>query len=147
MTVVAPPSDRSAYVLGSFFAGAGVMHFVRPDFFEAIVPRWFPSPKVANEASGAAEIVLGLGMIPRRTRPLAAKGLLMLTAAVYPANLDMALHDVVVKPGDDGRMERVEGVAAARTANLIRLPIQVVIAWAIRRHARRGPFRRSATVG
>jgi uncharacterized membrane protein len=131
------PSDRSAYAVGAFFAGAGAMHFVRPDFFEAIVPKWFPSPKVANEASGAAEIVLGLGMIPKRTRPLAARGLLMLTAAVYPANLDMAMNDVAVKPGDDGRMRRIEGVEAARTVNLARLPIQVLIAWAIRRHTRR----------
>ena len=46
------------------------MHFVRPDFFEAIVPRWFPSPKLANQVSGAAEIILGVGMMPRRTLSL-----------------------------------------------------------------------------
>ncbi len=137
MGAMAPPSDRSAHALGVFFAGAGVMHFVRPDFFEAIVPRWFPSPRIANQASGAAEIVLGLGMLPRRTRPLAARGLLALTAVVYPANIDMAINDVVVKPGEDGRMERVEGVEAARVVNLLRLPLQFVMAWAIRRHARR----------
>lgn len=113
------------------------MHFVRPDFFEAIVPRWFPSPKLANEVSGAAEIVLGTGMFHPATRPAAAKGLLLLTAAVYPANIDMAINDVVVKPGEDGRMERVEGVRAARTLNLLRLPMQFVMVWAIRRHTRR----------
>ena len=112
------------------------MHFVRPDFFEAIVPRWFPSPKLANQVSGAAEIILGVGMMPRRTRPFAARGLLVLTAAVYPANIDMAINDVVVKPDDDGQMERVEGVKAARPQNLIRLPLQFVMAWAIRRHLR-----------
>ena len=113
------------------------MHFMRPDFFEAIVPRWFPSPKLANEVSGAAEIVLGAGMFHPATRPAAAKGLLLLTAAVYPANIDMAINDVVVKPGEDGRMERVEGVRAARTLNLLRLPMQFVMVWAIRRHTRR----------
>ena len=137
MSGVAPPSDRSAYVLGAFFTGAGVMHFVRPDFFEAIVPRWFPSPKVANEASGAAEIALGLGMFHPRTRPSAARGLLMLTAAVYPANVDMALNDVAVKPGPDGRMQRVEGIDSTRVQNLARLPVQVLFAWALRRHTRR----------
>lgn len=136
MSSTPPPSDRSARAVGAFFAGAGVMHFVRPDFFEAIVPRWFPSPKLANQVSGAAEIILGVGMMPRRTRPLAARGLLVLTAAVYPANIDMAINDVVVKPDDDGHMERVEGVKAARPQNLIRLPLQFVMAWAIRRHLR-----------
>jgi len=136
MSSTSPPSDRSARAVGAFFAGAGVMHFVRPDFFEAIVPRWFPSPKLANQVSGAAEIILGVAMMPRRTRPLAARGLLVLTAAVYPANIDMAINDVVVKPDDDGQMERVEGVKAARPQNLIRLPLQFVMAWAIRRHLR-----------
>lgn len=137
MSAMAPPSDRSAYVLGTFFTSAGVMHFVRPDFFEAIVPRWFPSPKVANQASGAAEIALGLGMFHPRTRPVAARGLLYLTAAVYPANLDMAMNDVAVLPGDDGAMERVEGVEKARTQNLVRLPFQVLFAWALKRHMRK----------
>lgn len=130
-------SDRSAQVLGAFFTGAGVMHFVRPDFFEAIVPRWFPDPKLANHASGAAEIALGLGMFHPRTRPVAARGLLYLTAAVYPANLDMAMNDVAVLPGDDGKMERVEGVEKTRTQNLVRLPFQVLFAWALKRHTRR----------
>ena len=137
MSAMAPPSDRSAYVLGTFFTSAGVMHFVRPDFFEAIVPRWFPSPKAANQASGAAEIALGLGMFHPRTRPVAARGLLYLTAAVYPANLDMAMNDVAVLPGDDGKMERVEGVEKTRTQNLVRLPFQVLFAWALKRHMRK----------
>ncbi|MEM9521387.1 MAG: hypothetical protein AAGA37_18905 [Actinomycetota bacterium] len=134
---MAAPSDRSAHAAGAFFAGAGVMHFVRPDFFEAIVPRWFPNPAFANQASGAAEIVLGLGMIPKRTRPLAATGLLALTAAVYPANIDMAINDVVVKPDENGTMQRIEGVKAARPVNLLRLPLQFVMAWAVWRHRKR----------
>ncbi|MEM9203244.1 MAG: hypothetical protein AAGC53_16420 [Actinomycetota bacterium] len=134
---MAAPSDRSAHAAGAFFAGAGVMHFVRPDFFEAIVPRWFPNPAFANQASGAAEIVLGLGMIPKRTRPLAATGLLALTAAVYPANIDMAINDVVVKPDENGTTQRIEGVKAARPVNLLRLPLQFVMAWAVWRHRKR----------
>ncbi|MEM9463923.1 MAG: hypothetical protein AAGA90_01040 [Actinomycetota bacterium] len=134
---MAAPSARSAYVLGAFYAGAGVMHFVRPDFFEAIVPRWFPDPKLANEASGAAEIALGLGMFHPRTRPMAATGLMWLTAAVFPANVDMAMNDVVVKPGDDGTMVRVEGVEKSRPQNLVRMPFQALFVWALDRHRRR----------
>ena len=73
MSSTLAPSDRSAYAVGTFFAGAGVMHFARPDFFEAIVPRWFPSPKFANQASGAAEIVLGLGMTETGAVPVFIK--------------------------------------------------------------------------
>ena len=131
------PSDRSARIVGGMFAGAGIAHFARPGFFEAIVPRWFPNAALANQVSGAAEIVLGLGMFARRTRRASALGLLALTAAVYPANIDMYVNDVDVRVGDDGSVERVENAEGVRTRNLIRLPFQFVIAWAVWRHARR----------
>ncbi|MEZ5244475.1 MAG: hypothetical protein R2707_05200 [Acidimicrobiales bacterium] len=130
-------SDRSARVIGAMFAGAGSAHFARPDFFEAIVPRWFPNPKFANQASGAAEIVCGLAMFPRRTRRWAAFGLLGILAGVFPANVDMYLHDVDMSPGDDGRMERVENAEGVRTRNLVRLPVQFVFAALVWRHTRR----------
>ncbi len=130
-------SDSSARVIGAMFAGAGVTHFARPDFFEAIVPRWFPNAKFANQASGAAEIVCGLGMFPRRTRRAAAFGLLGILVGVFPANLDMYVNDIDMVPGDDGKMERVEGAENVRTRNLIRLPFQFVFAVAVWRHTRR----------
>jgi uncharacterized membrane protein len=127
--------DRSALAVGAAFTGAGVGHFVRPDFFEAIVPRWFPGPRVANQVSGGAEIVLGLAMIPRRTRRVAAWGLLGLLAAVYPANIDAAINGVDVRKGDDGRFHRHEGeIADAR--NWIRLPFQFVLGALVWRHTR-----------
>lgn len=131
------PSDASARVVGAMFAGAGVMHFARPDFFEAIVPRWFPNARFANQASGAAEIVCGLGMFSRRTRRPAAIGLLAILAGVFPANVDMYLHDVDVRPGEDGRMVRVEQADGVRTRNLVRLPFQLLFAALVWRHVRR----------
>jgi len=130
-------SDRSAWAIGSMFAGAGVAHFARPDFFEAIVPRWFPNPKVANQVSGVAEIACGVAMFPRRTRRWASFGLLGILAGVFPANVDMYLHDVDMVPGADGRMERVENAGGVRTRNLTRLPFQFVFAVLVWRHTRR----------
>jgi uncharacterized membrane protein len=123
---------KRSTLLGSlFFTGAGVMHFARPDFFEAIVPDWFPSRKLANYSSGAAEIVLGLGLLPPQTRSRAAVGLAALTVAVFPANLDMALNDVELKPVA-GTMTRSVGTAqgVGRIANWIRLPMQLpILVW------------------
>jgi uncharacterized membrane protein len=128
--------DRSALAVSALFTGAGVSHFARPDFFEAIVPRWFPDAAVANQVSGAAEIGLGIAMIPRRTRRVAAWGLLGLLAAVYPANIDAAVNGVDVRKGDDGRFHRHEGeVADAR--NWIRLPFQFVLGAIVWRHTPR----------
>lgn len=114
------------------------MHFARPDFFESIVPDWFPDAKAANYASGAAELVFGLGLLSRRTRKWSAMGLVALTAAVFPANIDMALNDVEVKPVD-GTMTRSVGsaVGQARVVNWVRLPLQLPLAYGIWRIAQR----------
>jgi uncharacterized membrane protein len=127
-------SRLSPYVAGAFFASAGVMHFAKPDFFEAIVPDWFPSATAANQVSGAAEIVLGLGMMSPVTRKVSALGLLALTVAVFPANVDMALERVEVKPVD-GRLTRSVGTATG-PQNWIRLPMQAPLLWWLWREAR-----------
>jgi uncharacterized membrane protein len=129
-------SDRSARLIGGAFVGAGVTHFARPRFFEAIVPRWFPSPKFANQASGAAEILCGLAMLSRRTRRPAAFGLLGILVGVFPANVDMYLNDVEVGKDDDGKAIRVEGAEGVRTRNAVRLPFQFLFAWLVWRHTR-----------
>lgn len=127
-------SRRSPYAAAALFTSAGVMHFVKPDFFESIVPAWFPDTKLANRVSGAAEIALGLGMLSPRTRRASATGLIALTVAVFPANIDMALNRVEVKPVD-GRMTRRVG-SATGPQNWIRLPMQLPLIWWMWREAR-----------
>jgi len=116
------------------------MHFARPDFFESIVPDWFPDKRLANHASGVAEIVLGLGLLSPRTRRASALGLIALLAAVFPANIDMAVNDVEVKPVD-GKMTRSAGTAEGpgRVVNWVRLPLQFPIAVALWRIAGQAP--------
>lgn len=128
--------DRSAQLIGAAFVGAGTAHFARPDFFEAIVPRWFPDARMANRVAGAAELALGLAMFPRRTRRVAALGLLGLMAAVYPANVDMCLNDVDLGRDEDAKAVRIEGAEGVRSRNLARLPFQFLFAWLVWRHTR-----------
>lgn len=127
-------SRRSPYAAAALFTSAGVMHFVKPDFFESIVPDWLTAAKRANRVSGAAEIVLGLGMLSPRTRRTSAAGLVALTVAVFPANIDMALNKVEVKPVD-GRLTRRVGTATG-PQNWIRLPMQLPLIWWMWREAR-----------
>ena len=136
----------STVVASTFFTGAGVMHFVRPDFFESIVPDWIDEPGLANRISGAAEVALGIGLLPARTRRWAALGLIALLAAVFPANVDMAINDVEVEPVD-GTMTRSVGTAtgSARIANWVRLPLQLPLAYAMWRIARQSPDGSSRT--
>jgi len=114
-------------IAAGVFVGAGSGHFAKPDFFEAVVPDWFPNKSLANQLSGAAEIALGLGLLLPQTRKAAGWGLLGLTAAVFPANIDMAINKVDIRKDDTGTFQRYPGeIRDAR--NWIRLPFQAAFA-------------------
>ena len=82
---------RSEKLLAAFLLVAGAAHFLNPDFFDAIVPPWAPgSARFATYASGVAELLIGLGIVVKRTRRLALWSAAALFVAVYPANLYMA---------------------------------------------------------
>jgi uncharacterized membrane protein len=76
-----------------FWLFAGTMHFVVPRSYQAIVP-----PRIARRRreivviSGVAEIAGGLAILPERTRRGARWWLLATLAAVYPANIHMAVN-------------------------------------------------------
>jgi uncharacterized membrane protein len=76
-----------------FWIVAGTMHFVIPRQYESIVPpqiaRWRQECVVV---SGVAEIAGGIAVLPNGSRRLARWWLLALLAAVYPANIHMAIN-------------------------------------------------------
>ena len=82
----------SRVVLAALFAAAGILHFATPGFYLRIMPLYVPFPLAAVWISGAAEIAGGLGLLVPRLRRWAAIGLILLLAAVFPANLHMALN-------------------------------------------------------
>ena len=108
---------RARLGAAAFWLGAGTMHFVIPRQYEAIVPpslaRW---KKELVVASGIAEIAGGAAILPDRTRGAARWWLLATLAAVYPANIHMALH-----------ADRFPKIPAA--ALWARLPLQGIFGW------------------
>jgi uncharacterized membrane protein len=77
---------------GPFFVCAGLMHFVIPKAYRRIVPPYVPAPSAAVYASGVAEIAGGAGLMLGRHRRMAGWWLIATLAAVFPANVHMALH-------------------------------------------------------
>ena len=105
---------------GPFFVVAGTMHFVIPKAYESIMPDYLPAHRELVRASGVAEIVGGLGAMHPRTRRAASWLNIATLIAVFPANLNMALHP-----------ERYKMVPGGKPALLMRLPGQaMLIAWA-----------------
>lgn len=79
-------------LVAAFFVVAGLNHFRDPTPYLAMMPPWVPWPEVLDRIAGAAEIAGGIGLLAGRFRRAAAWGLLALLAAVFPANLHVALH-------------------------------------------------------
>lgn len=108
---------RSQRLLAAFWIGAGINHFANPKPYIAIMPDYLPAHRELVMASGVAEFVAGAAVIPERTRnPIARWLILAVLAAVYPANVHMALHP-----------ERYPKVP--HWLLLGRLPLQFAAAW------------------
>lgn len=105
---------------GPFFMFTGILHFVIPRTYEAIVPDYLPAKREIVYLSGVAEAASGAALLHPRTRRLGMWACIATLVAVFPANLHMALHP--------DRYKAVPGGAAALWA---RLPVQALfIAWA-----------------
>lgn len=109
-------SRRRPRLLAIAFTLAGLNHFVMPKAYRRIVPPGFGDPGKVVAISGVAEVVGGLGVLPARTRRLAGLWLVALLAAVFPANLYMAL-----------RPDRFAQIP--RWALYLRLPLQPLMMW------------------
>ena len=75
-----------------FFVGAGINHFLRTGFYLRMMPPYVPFHHTAVYVSGVAEIALGLLLLVPQTTVVAAWGIIALLVAVFPANLQMAIH-------------------------------------------------------
>jgi uncharacterized membrane protein len=83
---------RSQRLLAVFFTAAGALHLVRPGMYEQIMPDYLPAHHELVLISGVAEIGGALAVISPDSRRLAGLWLAATLAAVFPANLHMAVH-------------------------------------------------------
>lgn len=121
-TVAAPPVTPAEHrALSAVLIGSGVLHLLRPQVFDPIVPRFLPpSQRFWTFASGLAELGVGLAVSDPRSRRVGGYAAAGLFVAVFPANLWMAW------------LWRRKPLAY-RIAAIARLPFQVpLVAWGLR---------------
>jgi uncharacterized membrane protein len=114
---VAARSGAGRVATAILFVVAGLMHFVVPRAYMAIVPPQMPSPALLVAISGVCEIAGGIGILMPSVRPVAGPSLIALLIVVFPANVQM-LIDARAR-GASGTMQLVL---------LLRLPLQFVLA-------------------
>ena len=83
-----------AIPLGLAFAWIGYQHFVAPKAFNAIVPQYLAVPWFWTYASGALEILLGIGLALPPTRSMAGKLLVVLVLLMSLANINMWMNNI-----------------------------------------------------
>lgn len=120
MEVKAPVTGRSLrrvalLLLAIFFVAAGISHFALSGVYVRIVPPWLPMHVLLVQISGICEILGGIGLLFRKTRRFSGIGLIALLVAVFPANVQMALHP-----------ELYANIASAQVL-WVRLPLQFVL--------------------
>lgn len=110
-------------VVAIFFLSGGIGHFVFADFFIMAMPDYLGYHWELVIISGIFELLGAIGILYPPTRLWAGYGLIALCIAVFPANINMALHP-----------ENYPDLSASFL--YIRLPFQAVfiafIAWAVK---------------
>lgn len=98
----------------------GITHFTHADQYVRIVPPQLPYPLALVYISGVFEILGGIGLMIPWISVTAAWGLIALFIAVYPANINQAIHSIPI-----------DGIPHHPLLYWFRLPFQaVLIAWA-----------------
>ena len=108
--------NRSRALLALFFIVAGCLHFVFPANYMRVMPPWLPAHLSLVLVSGGFEILGGIGVLLPRVRRIAGIGLILLSLAVLPANVQMWLN------------AQVAGSALGwQVVLLLRLPLQLLL--------------------
>lgn len=119
--------SRKKFKLGTFFfyfmvimyVGLGIVHLVAPYSYMPAMADWLPEPLLLIYISGVAEIILGLLLLPQKTRPAAAWLIIaMLVVYLFLVHIPMAIDYA-----DEATWKFI--------ATLLRIPLQfVLIRWA-----------------
>jgi uncharacterized membrane protein len=113
-------TSRIRLFLIAILTTSGVLHFLRPGPFVSIVPRSLPRKEEFVAVSGAAELVCAGLLAYPAARGLGGPVTAALFAAVFPANVSMALRSGT-RP------------AWYRAVLWLRLPLQIpLVLWALR---------------
>jgi uncharacterized membrane protein len=116
--------SRDVTALAAVLATSGMVHLLRPETYEPIMPRVVRAHRAVIHASGVLELGCAAGLLHPRSRSLAGWASLALLVGVYPANLKMAT--------DAAR----SGSTPLKAVAFGRLPLQLPMLWSAYRAAR-----------
>lgn len=82
---------RDVSLLAGLFAASGVLHLVRPQLYEPLMPAFVPAHRELILGSGVAELACAAGLLNPGTRRAAGWASAALLIGVFPGNVKMAV--------------------------------------------------------
>ena len=82
-------NNLNLYLQAVLYTITGIIHFVRPSFYEKIMPSWLPFHTLAIYSSGVVEMLLGIGLLFSATRYVASMGLVLMLLVFMLVHVDM----------------------------------------------------------
>jgi uncharacterized membrane protein len=111
------PSLRGSLGMTLVFLFTGVGHFIVTDQMAKMIPPVIPYRREVILASGVVEILVGLALVPRRTRMAAGWLSIAMLAALLPFNVYAALERIPFGGHEWGPVYL-----------LVRVPVQIALA-------------------
>ena len=108
--------EISKYIFAVLLIIAGILHFLKPNFYRKIMPAYLPAHHTLIILSGIAEIICGILLLFPATSNLGAYLTIALLIAVFPANIEMSRKYYVKKK-------------KGFWFTLLRLPLQFLMIW------------------
>ncbi len=127
-------------MLAAGLAVTGTLHLVKPQPFDALIPRLLGRPRPWVYGSGVVELACAAALAVPASRRLGALASAVMFVGVFPGNVTMAARAL--------RSPRASGWV--KTLTVVRLPLQAPLVWWALDVARRAGIRPDgpdATVG
>ncbi|MDG1262994.1 MAG: hypothetical protein P8N57_00130 [Flavobacteriaceae bacterium] len=77
------------YLMGGIYFILGIIHFTHTGFYRPLMPKFLPAHNALILWSGAAEIVLGLGIFFPSTRAISLIGIIAMLAVFLLVHVNM----------------------------------------------------------
>ena len=104
------------YAMAGMYILAGLIHFIKPKLYLRIMPRYLPAHKTLVYLSGAAEIILGAGLLIPATKDLALYGIILMLVIFLLVHFYMLSSEKA-------------GAGFPKWALWIRIPLQFGLMW------------------
>ncbi len=81
--------DIEKYIMGGMYILAGLLHFIKPQVYLKIMPKYLPYHLPLVYLSGIFEAAFGALLVFPQTQSIGAWGLIITLIGVFPANIYM----------------------------------------------------------